>query len=75
MAEARAEVSSLRDEVRLLRIGVQKLTDEQRPYHHSADARLERPPALGHPSLSSLKHHQLEGELEALLSSKVPQAG
>ncbi|EGG10859.1 uncharacterized protein MELLADRAFT_59789 [Melampsora larici-populina 98AG31] len=42
LADARSEVSALRDEVRLLRIGVQKLTDE-RPshHHHSADARLE----------------------------------
>ncbi|KAH9815902.1 hypothetical protein DFH28DRAFT_892024 [Melampsora americana] len=43
LADARSEVSALRDEVRLLRIGVQKLTDERPSHnHHSADARLER---------------------------------
>lgn len=40
LAEARCEVAALREEVRLLRIGVQKL-GEDRP-HQSADARLER---------------------------------
>ncbi|KAH9463132.1 hypothetical protein Pst134EA_015216 [Puccinia striiformis f. sp. tritici] len=39
LTDARSEVAALRDEVRLLRIGVQKLED--RP-HQSADARLER---------------------------------
>jgi hypothetical protein len=40
LTEARAEVAALREEVRLLRIGVQKLGAD-RP-HQSADARLER---------------------------------
>jgi len=40
LTEARGEVAALREEVRLLRIGVQKL-GEDRP-HQSADARLER---------------------------------
>ncbi|MBW0515477.1 hypothetical protein O181_055192 [Austropuccinia psidii MF-1] len=41
LADARSEVAALRDEVRLLRIGVQKL-GENRPNQHSADARLEQ---------------------------------
>lgn len=43
LAEARSEVAALRDEVRLLRVGVQKLGENQ-PYR-SADGRLERIPA------------------------------
>lgn len=60
LADARSEVSALRDEVRLLRIGVQKLTDERPSHHHySADARLEHlDHLLGEEDHRNTSHHR-----------------